>query len=63
MIFVTKLMVFLIVMASCVLLREIIKIAECFINTEHYELKDNKRRWLIWSSISYIIMVIICGVV
>ena len=61
-VFVTKIMVFLLIMAICILLREMVKITECFIKTEHYELKDNKRRWLVWSSISYIIMTIICGI-
>lgn len=61
-IFVTKIMVFLLIMAICILLREAIKITECFIKTEHYEMKDNKRKWLVCASISYVIMTLICGI-
>lgn len=57
----TKLMVFLLVISILVVLREIITLIMCYIKLEKYEISD-KKTWLVWSAISYIIMAIICGV-
>lgn len=61
MIFLTKLMVFILVIAILVILREAVTLIKCYIKLEKYEINE-KRTWLVWSAMSYIIMTIICGI-
>jgi hypothetical protein len=61
MIFLTKLMVFILIIAILVMLREVVTLIKCYIKLEKYEINE-KRTWLVWSAISYIIMTIICGI-
>lgn len=61
MIFLTKLMVFILIIAILVMLREVVALIKCYIKLEKYEINE-KRTWLVWSAISYIIMTIICGI-
>ena len=61
MIFLTKLMVFILIIAILVMLREVVTLIKCYIKLEKYEINE-KRTWLVWSAMSYIIMTIICGI-
>ena len=61
MIFLTKLMVFILIIAILVMLREVVRLIKCYIKLEKYEINE-KRTWLVWSAMSYIIMTIICGI-
>ena len=61
MIFLTKLMVFILIIAILVMLREVVTLIKCYIKLEKYEINE-KRTWLVWSAMSYIIMAIICGI-
>ena len=61
MIFLTKLMVFILIIAILVMLREVVTLVKCYIKLEKYEINE-KRTWLVWSAMSYIIMTIICGI-
>ena len=61
MIFLTKLMVFILIIAILVILREAVTLIKCYIKLEKYEINE-KRTWLVWSAMSYIIMTIICGI-
>lgn len=61
MIFLTKLMVFILIIAILVMLREAVTLVKCYVKLEKYEINE-KRTWLVWSAMSYIIMVIICGI-
>lgn len=61
MIFLTKLMVFILIIAILVTLREVVTLIKCYIKLEKYEINE-KRTWLVWSAMSYIIMTIICGI-
>ena len=61
MIFLTKLMVFILIIAILVILREVVTLIKCYIKLEKYEINE-KRTWLVWSAMSYIIMTIICGI-
>lgn len=61
MIFLTKLMVFILIIAILVMLREVVTLIKCYIKLEKYEI-NGKRTWLVWSAMSYIIMTIICGI-
>lgn len=61
MIFLTKLMVFILIIAILVMLREVVTLIKCYIKLEKYEINE-KRTWLVWSAMSYIIMSIICGI-
>ena len=61
MIFLTKLMVFILIIAILVMLREVVTLIKCYIKVEKYEINE-KRTWLVWSAMSYIIMTIICGI-
>lgn len=61
MIFLTKLMVFILIIAILVMLREVVTLVKCYVKLEKYEINE-KRTWLVWSAISYIIMTIICGI-
>ena len=61
MIVLTKLMVFVLIIAILVMLREVVTLIKCYIKLEKYEINE-KRTWLVWSAISYIIMTIICGI-
>lgn len=61
MIFLTKLMVFILIIAILVMLREVVTLIKCYIKLEKYEINE-KRIWLVWSAMSYIIMTIICGI-
>lgn len=61
MIFLTKLMVFILIIANLVMLREVVTLIKCYIKLEKYEINE-KRTWLVWSAMSYIIMTIICGI-
>lgn len=61
MIFLTKLMVFILIIAILVMLREVVTLVKCYVKLEKYEINE-KRTWLVWSAMSYIIMTIICGI-
>lgn len=61
MIFLIKLMVFILIIANLVMLREVVTLIKCYIKLEKYEINE-KRTWLVWSAMSYIIMTIICGI-
>lgn len=61
MIFLSKLMVFVLILAILVIAREVIRLIKCYMTLEKYEINE-KRTWLVWSSLSYIIMSIICGI-
>lgn len=61
MIFLTKLMVFILIIAILVMLREVVTLIKCYIKLEKYEINE-KKTWLVWSAMSYIIMTIICGI-
>lgn len=61
MIFLTKMMVFILIIAILVMLREVVTLIKCYIKLEKYEI-NGKRTWLVWSAMSYIIMTIICGI-
>ena len=61
MIFLTKLMIFILIIAILVMLREAVTLIKCYIKLEKYEINE-KRTWLVWSAMSYIIMTIICGI-
>lgn len=61
MIFLTKLMVFILIIAILVMLREVMTLVKCYVKLEKYEI-NGKRTWLVWSAMSYIIMTIICGI-
>lgn len=61
MIFLTKLMVFILIIAILVMLREAVTLVKCYAKLEKYEINE-KRIWLVWSAMSYIIMTIICGI-
>lgn len=61
MIFLTKLIVFILIIAILVMLREVVTLIKCYIKLEKYEINE-KRTWLVWSAMSYIIMTIICGI-
>lgn len=61
MIFLTKLMVFILIIAILVMLREVVTLIKCYVKLEKYEINE-KRTWLVWSAMSYIIMTIICGI-
>lgn len=61
MIFLTKLMIFILIIAILVMLREVVTLIKCYIKVEKYEINE-KRTWLVWSAMSYIIMTIICGI-
>lgn len=61
MIFLTKLIVFILIIAILVMLREAVTLIKCYIKLEKYEINE-KRTWLVWSAMSYIIMTIICGI-
>lgn len=61
MIFLTKLMIFILIIAILVMLREVVTLIKCYIKLEKYEINE-KRTWLVWSAMSYIIMTIICGI-
>lgn len=61
MIFLTKLMVFILIIAILVILREVVTLVKCYVKLEKYEINE-KRTWLVWSAMSYIIMAIICGI-
>ena len=61
MIFLTKLMVFILIIAILVMLREVVTLIKCYIKLEKYEINE-KRTWLVWSAMSYIIMTIISGI-
>lgn len=61
MIFLTKLMVFILIIAILVMLREVMTLVKCYVKLEKYEINE-KRTWLVWSAMSYIIMTIICGI-
>lgn len=61
MIILTKFTVFLLALSVLIIVREIARLVRCYIKIEKYEI-DEKRRWIVWLSISYIIMTIICGI-
>lgn len=61
MILLTKLMVFILMMSIMIVQREIVTLVKCYVKLEKYEI-DEKRTWLVWSSLSYIITLTICGI-
>lgn len=54
-------MVFILIIAILVMLREVVTLIKCYIKLEKYEINE-KRTWFVWSAMSYIIMTIICGI-
>lgn len=59
--YIYKLFIFILILAILRILREIAYLWFCFKTNKRYELSKNRRLWL-WSSISYIITLIISGI-
>lgn len=59
-VFITKLMLFILVMSICNVIREIWTLYRCYVLTEMYDVSSSRLIWF-WVSLSYIIMTIITG--
>lgn len=58
--YIYKLFIFILILAILRILREISYLWFCFKKNEGYQITKNRRLWL-WSSIAYIITIIITG--
>lgn len=60
-VFLTKLVIFVLCIAILNLLRETFTLYQCYKNLEEYKI-DSKRLMGLWASIAYIITIIITGI-